>query len=42
MAPLTVDWDLTGETGQRVAPGMYFVRFTVGDHRQNKSVLVRR
>ena len=35
-------WDLQTDNGARVETGMYFVRFTIGDVRQTRTVMIRR
>jgi len=37
-----IDWDVRNETGQRVGPGLYFVRVRMGDQIASQSVTVIR
>ena len=38
----STSWDLRTEGGDRVGPGLYFVRFSVGDVRETRAVMIRR
>jgi len=37
-----LDWDLTAEDGRRLAPGVYFCRFTAGEYRATEKLVLQR
>ncbi len=41
-APGRLDWNLTAEDGRRLAPGVYFCRFTAGDYRATEKLVLQR